>query len=321
MVSAVKRSTRRPGNSSRKLRDPAEQLRRRTRDLLDREIGFIPNPRFREFDAEGFWKECLDEAGQDADHPDTHADNNRLRMPAHLERMCHASLLSPQDERDLFCRMNYLKYRANAIRSTLNVARPSKRKIEEIEQLLAAATTLRNRIITANTRLVISIVKKFADEKNPFDDLLSEGVNCLVNAVEKFDFDRGFRFSTYATSAVRREVFRLIQRHHRDRTRFTTGTNEVLGQLLNTDGCEEMPEASWGKLDRSLRKMICQLDEREQFIVNVRYGFDKIGEKPTFHRLGQILGVSKERVRQLEQRALNKLRDMAVGERLDFALP
>jgi RNA polymerase primary sigma factor len=61
------------------------------------------------------------------------------------------------------------------------------------------------------------------------------------------------------------------------------------------------------------------LDDREKFIVQARYGFDDLGEKPTFQRLGELLGISKERVRQLEQRALAKLRQMAEQMHLEMA--
>jgi RNA polymerase primary sigma factor len=238
-------------------------------------------------------------------------------MPAHLERLCAAPLLTPTQERDLFCRMNYLKYRANSLRVTLSVKRPNEKKLDRIDQLLAQATNLRNQIVHANIRLVVSIVKQFSDEKNSFDDLLSEGISCLIKAVEKFDFDRGFRFSTYATRAVRREVFRLVQRQYRERVRFATGTSDVLSQQLTTESSTERSEASWIELDQSIGRLMETLDQREQFIVQARYGFQDLGEKPTFQRLGEMLGVSKERVRQLEQRALGKLREIADTLRLE----
>ena len=86
---------------------------------------------------------------------------------------------------------------------------------------------------------------------------------------------------------------------------------------MNTDNVPVQPERTWNQIDRSVNKMLSTLDEREQFIVQARYGFEDIGEKPTFQRLGEMLGVSKERVRQLEQRALNKLRDVAHAIRLE----
>ncbi len=293
-----------------------QQIKATTEQHLKHEIAFIPSPAFRELDADKAWTEAIRQAHQ-VGSSDPLPAGIRVRMPAHLERLCSAALLSPQEEKDSFRRMNYLKYRANAIRSTLNSQRLNRRKINELEELLDAANRVRNHIIHANVRLVISIVKQFADERNPFDDLLSEGISCLIKAVEKFDCDRGFRFSTYATRAVRREVFRLVQRQHRDRTRFSTGTAEVLHREMNTDNVPVQPERTWNQIDRSVNKMLSTLDEREQFIVQARYGFEDIGEKPTFQRLGEMLGVSKERVRQLEQRALNKLRDVAHAIRLE----
>jgi len=293
-------------------------LQQRAQRILTCEIGFIPNPCFRELYADQAWRRELErislEVGPDLyDLPVT----GRLRMPAHLERLCAAPLLSPERERDMFRRLNYLKYRANSLRVTVNAERPNERTLDRIDQLLRLATRVRNQIVHANIRLVVSIVKQFADERNSFDDLLSEGISCLIKAVEKFDFDRGFRFSTYATRAVRREVFRLVQRQYRERVRFTTGTSDVLSQQLTTETSPERTEASWNHIDQSIGKLMASLDQREQFIVQARFGFHDLGEKPTFQRLGELLGVSKERVRQLEQRALGKLRELAEGLRLE----
>ena len=311
-ATAVRRRT-----ENRKNPVSREELQARTREVLSHEIGFIPHPGFRELDTDRCWRKELIETPVDAPvTAESPGLRGRVSMPAHLERMCEAPLLSQAEERDLFCRMNYLKYRANSIRATLNSNRPSIRKLDEIEQLLARADQVRNRIVNSNTRLIVSIVKKFVDETNPFDDLLSEGIACLLRAVDKFDFDRGFRFSTYATLAVRREIFRWIQRVQRDRTRFTTGASEVLDQQVDAARLESRTDSALKKLHRDMARMLSRLDAREQFIMKARYGFLDLGTKPTFARLGERLGVSKERVRQLELRALNKLRDLADELRL-----
>lgn len=297
-------------SSSQKKRHSRESnnrspLKARTRDVLSREIGFIPNPCFREFDADKHWRRKL--ATSTYEVPQVRG--SRLNLPAHLERMCSCPLLSREEEGDLFRNMNYLKYRANALRSTLNENRPSVRKLDEIELLLDKANEIRNRIVHANTRLVVSIVKKSADPLNPFDDLLSEGIACLMNVVEKFDYDRGFRFSTYATMAIRRDVFRSVTRSHRDRTRFATGATDLLDQQLDNESPEARTEAGLRKIDAGLGKILSRLDDREQFIIKARYGFIDVGTKPTYAKLGETLGISKERVRQLQLRAMNKLRE------------
>jgi RNA polymerase sigma factor (sigma-70 family) len=94
--------------------------------------------------------------------------------------------------------------------------------ITEIEQCLAASREVRDRIIRANMRLVFSIVKKFVASKHPFDELLSEGVVPLMRAVGNFDYDKGFRFSTYASRAIARDVHRSI----------CTGTSKIFGSIL-----------------------------------------------------------------------------------------
>ena len=315
---AIPQATAQSSSAARSARDK-RRWQARAESLLTQEVAFISNPAFKELDADKAWAVEPAEGSKGAPKSFNFASGQN-GMPAHLERLCSAPLLTPEQERELFCRMNYFKYRANASRAALDPETATKTQVEQVEHLIDCATRVRNHIIHANVRLVISIVKQFADNRNRFDDLLSEGISCLIKAVDKFDFDRGFRFSTYATRAVRREVFRLVQRQHRDRTRYSTGSQELLSQQLNRDTEPEGVEMSWQGVDDSIRHLLSILDEREKFIVQARYGFDDLGEKPTFQRLGQLLGVSKERVRQIEQRALGKLRDMAVALRMEPAV-
>ena len=119
-------------------------LKSRTRDVLSHEIGFIPSPCFREFDANKRWRREL----ATSDEVDTTAHSGRSNLPSHLEQMCSCPLLTHGEERDLFCRMNYLKYRANAIRSTLNENRPSIRKLEQISQYWPKPTRLEIALFT-----------------------------------------------------------------------------------------------------------------------------------------------------------------------------
>ena len=232
-------------------------------------------------------------------------------MPGHLARLCEIPLLTPQQESDLFRWMNYYKYLASSTQATLNPKRPSRKKIEDIERWMKRATEIRNHIVRSNTRLVISIVKKVADEKNSFDDLLSEGIACLIRVVDKFDFARGFRVSTYATRAVQREVWRLIQRNHRDRQRWTTGLSESFDHSESRELGDRIDDMTWKQLTRDMRQILELLDDREAFIVRERFGMNAAGKKRTFQSLGEELGVCKERVRQLEIRAMHKLHGAA----------
>ena len=106
--------------------------------------------------------------------------------------------------------MNFLLHQASVHRSLLSIERPSRVRLELVEKLVALAEWHRDRIVEANLRQVFSIVKKFVNPSNTFDDLLSDGIVGLIRAVEKFDYDRGFRFSTYATQVVRRNSYRTV---------------------------------------------------------------------------------------------------------------
>ena len=164
----------------------------------------------------------------------------------------------------------------------------------------------------------MSIARRFADARNGFDDLLSQGLASLMHSVEKFDYGRGYRFSTYATCAVRRDLYRQVMGRKKDLQRFTTGSTDFLTSCTDEEKPEEgITEAGWEHLSESLKKMLTQLDERERFIVTYRFGLDESGKKSSYSRLGERLGISKERVRQLANRALDKLREIVPEYRLE----
>ena len=90
--------------------------------------------------------------------------------------------------------MNYAKYRVNVLRSQLDSEFPDFKLVEKAQIFLRVANTLRDRILAANMRLVVSIVKKHVTPQYSFDELLSDGIDTLMKAVDKFDFDQWFPF-------------------------------------------------------------------------------------------------------------------------------
>jgi len=300
-------------------RQPLQQLRRRAERLLDTEIAFIGNDDFvgrRDNPDELSDFAAAVEFGREVvDHSPS------AGLPSHLGRLCSTPLLTPDQEQELFRRMNFCKYRANALRSRLSRTKPDADKLAEAQEYLRRAERLRNHLIQANTRLVMSIARKFADGRNGFDDLLSQGVASLMHAVEKFDYSRGYRFSTYATCAVRRDLYRLVMGRKKDFQRFTTGSTEYLNGCADDEpDPDEMTESGWDHLSSSINEMLEHLDERERFIVTYRFGLDESGRKSSYSRLGERLGISKERVRQLANRALEKMRQLAPEYRLEGLL-
>lgn len=292
-----------PKAAPRKL--PSE-LQQRVRKFLDREIDFIPNRSFRDARSES---RIL---GRDLDEERaTPASKLPRDLPAHLARLCESQLLSAPAEAELFRRMNYLKFRANMLRSQLNPDKPNAKILHEAERLLTEASDVRDRIIRANMRLVISIVKKFVGPQHSFDDMLSEGAMSLMHAVDKFDYDRGFRFSTYAYRAIARNAYRTIMDRHKENSRFAPGSDEVLFDVVDDREGGWISEHTWNRLRSQMAGMLDKLDRREQFIIRSRFALGAHRKVRTFQSLADRLGISKERVRQLEQRAVDKLRKMA----------
>jgi RNA polymerase primary sigma factor len=232
-------------------------------------------------------------------------------LPIHLSRLCEAPLLSQEQEQLLFKRMNFLMHQASVHRSLLSVDRPSRVRIDLIEKLVALAEWHRDRIVEANLRLVFSIVKKFVNPNNTFDDLLSDGIVGLIRAVEKFDYDRGFRFSTYATQVVRRNSYRTVVVNQQDRQKISSGLQDMDIEISDEGRSSAISEKRWHELRSRLAVMLDDLDRREKFIVRARFSLGSHRKVHTLQSLADRLGISKERVRQLERRAMDKLRAMA----------
>lgn len=223
-------------------------------------------------------------------------------------------LLSPEYEELFFSQMNYLKFRFNQLRSKIDPDEPDRELVIQTEKVLDRAQLIRDLLIRSNLRLVISVTRKFVTPQMPFDELFSDGVVALMQAVEKFDVARGYRFSTYAYYSVSRSMYRYTKRLKKK-----IFTVESLD--LNTDSDKPaetlMPETSWSGVSEQLDTMISRLDEREQWIVRQRYSFDGTGKTPTYKHLAEQLGVCNERVRQLEKRAIAKMRNMQETRILD----
>lgn len=286
-----------------------EVLAKMAKRLLTTELEFIGNPVFASEDAAAriFEDGCLIpgelEGAAKGKVPD---------LPSHLARLCEAKLLTAEEEKLVFQRMNFLKWKANQLRQLLNLESPCDWTVRRIQALLIAADWYRDRMVKSNMRLVISIVKKFVNKQNGFDDLLSDGIVALIRAVDKFDFGLGFRFSTYATQVVRRNTYRRVMEKQKERQRVTLSIHESGVDVSDEHRSPSMSEGRWQELRGRLSLMLDRLDRREKLIVRARFSLGGHRRVQTLQRLADKLGVSKERVRQLEKRALDKLRDLAL---------
>jgi RNA polymerase primary sigma factor len=236
----------------------------------------------------------------------------------------------------------------------------------ELEEIIESGTQAQEHLVRANARLVISVAKKYVGRGVPFLDLIQEGNIGLIRAARKFEYERGHKFSTYATWWIRQAVSRAVADqgrtirvpvHMGDQInrlrRISLNLTQRLGRDPNMDELAEAMETTPDKISSLLeisrrpisletptdedeeseigdfvedisspapseitdREMLREhlaaalrkLPEREAHILELRYGLAD-GEAHTLEEVGKEIGVTRERVRQLEAQALNRLR-------------
>ena len=240
-------------------------------------------------------------------------------VPPYLASLYDVPLLSREQEAHLFRKMNYLKHQALRLRDNLDPLKAAGSTLDEIDRLLEEALVVKNQIIRANLRLVVSIAKKHVGRTDNFFELVSDGNMSLIRAVEKFDYARGNKFSTYASWAIMKNFIRSIPIENHRRDRFVTGHEDLFEAAADNRTDEHEYESTQRRMRDAVKGMLGRLDDRERRIIISRFGLDGVGEQ-TLEQLGRELGVTKERVRQLEARAQNKLRKIAVEEKVEQAV-
>ncbi|MGW7364116.1 RNA polymerase sigma factor [Streptomyces sp. NPDC054841] len=244
----------------------------------------------------------------------------------------------------------------------------------DLDKLVVMGRMAKRRLIEANLRLVVSVAKRYVGRGLTMLDLVQEGNLGLIRAVEKFDYARGYKFSTYATWWIRQAMSRAladqartirvpvhvvelinrvvrVQRRMLQERGYEPSAEEVAAQLdlapervgevlrlaqepvslhapvgeeddvalgdLIEDGDAASPveSAAFLLLREHLEAVLSTLGERERKVVQLRYGLAD-GRPRTLEEIGRIFGVTRERIRQIESKTLNKLRDHAFADQL-----
>jgi len=297
----------------------------RARRLLEQPLDYIPSPEFEDPALEAVLLAPMPDAeGYEAKRRSMHAPKD---VPPELASCYEYPLLSKDQEQHQFRKMNYLKYKAAQLRnqmrkegdgSEVDPTRVRIQTLKEIEDLQEEANAVKEMLIQANMRLVVNIAKKHSGQAENFFELLSDGNMSLIRAVEKFDYFRGFKFSTYASWAIMKNFARSIPEDKHRRERFITGHEDVFDAAQDNRTDEYEMLATQERATHSVNRLLEFLEPREREIIRMRAGMDENGKNVTLEEIGRKFGITKERVRQLNARAMSKLRQIAKEKDFDI---
>jgi RNA polymerase primary sigma factor len=238
-------------------------------------------------------------------------------LPAYVAGLYDVPLLTREQESHLFRKMNYLKYKAGMLRAQLDLSRPTSRLMRQIEKLYDELTATKTKIVSANLRLVVSVAKRYVRPTKDFFELVSDGNMSLLRAVEKFDYSRGNKFSTYASWAIIKNFIRGFQDANRHNDRFNTNHSEIFSYTEDPRVDQFDLESAQIQRESQVKSILGRLDERERQIVTARFGLIRGRQPLTLTQVGTEMGVSKERIRQLQSRAMSTLRAAAKESRIE----
>lgn len=295
--------------------------RRRAKALLAKKIEFVASDEFFEKDTE----EQILTAPLDKSEPSVlrNVEPDKLTgssLSEYLHTLRDTPVLNREEEAELFRRYNYLKFLAFQNRAGIKLSHVSGKMISQIESYLAQAEEIKRRIIEANLRLVVNIARKHTLSGANLLDLVSEGNISLMHAVEKFDYSRGYRFSTFASWAITKDYAHNIPDQISRLGSTTKATLANIHREMRSDTAADF--AAIERAHQSLTQVIKDnLTEREQYVIINRFGL--VGppikkQTKTLVQIGRELNLSKERIRQIELLALQKLRQSLSPEEFEL---
>ncbi|MGE3182005.1 MAG: sigma-70 family RNA polymerase sigma factor [Phycisphaerae bacterium] len=222
--------------------------------------------------------------------------------------------LTSDQEQHLFLRLNLARYRIVELLKAFATKRLSASAANELLKWEKISLKTRSDIVRANVPLVLAMAKRTRISGVDLSDLISEGNLALLRAVDKFDCDRGFKFSTYACRAILKSFSRVATRTSRYRGYFPTDFDPTMEKsdflerqrdAVERDSVEELKSILGGNQAR--------LSDVEEKVIRARFALeqtvsDDAARGRTLEQVGEMIGVTKERVRQIQNKALKKLK-------------
>jgi RNA polymerase primary sigma factor len=283
----------------------AKSLRLQVESLLQENFAFMDSPIFKQRNVE---KELFD-FEHEPELPRT-SWYQPTRDEAVEDAASTPTLMKAPEERLMFLRFNYSKMRLLKLKKTIEKDGLTKALAEDFLEWHRKFEHFREYLVRTNLALVLAMAKRTRLGDLDFAEVVSEGNMALLRAVDKFNVERGFKFSTYACRAILKAFSRTSLKASKYKTRFPV---EFEPEYEKSDWADRRRDAveedCVDELKQIVDRNLAELSEVEQTVIRRRFNWQQAEDSAmTLEEVGQIIGVTKERVRQIQNKALTKIR-------------
>src|SRR2546423_10378095 len=219
-------------------------------------------------------------------------------------------LMKAPEERMMFLRFNFAKRRLSDLKKKIAKDGLTRETAEQVIEWHRRFEHFREYLVRTNLALVLAMAKRTRLGQVDFAEVVSEGNMALLRAVDKFNVDRGFKFSTYACRAILKAFSRAALKASRHKTRFPVEFEPEMEKSDWSDRKRDIVEEDcFDALKAIVESNLADLTNVEETVIRRRFNWQEQQESPlTLEEVGKIIGVTKERVRQIQNKALAKIK-------------
>ena len=286
-------------------------LRARAEQILAEEYAYMDSPIYRRKGIEAELFSFEEKGGEEPELPLT-----SWYQPTREEIADQLSgtpqLMKAPEEKLMFLRFNFAKRKLGAIQRKAKKEGLTKETAEQLVEWHRRYEHFREYLVRTNLALVLAMAKRTRLGDVDFAEIVSEGNMALMRAVEKFNVDKGFKFSTYACRAILKAFSRTAMKSNRYKTRFPV---EFEPEMEKSDWSDrkrdEVEEDCIDELKQIVDRNLAELSDTEQTVIRRRFNWQQQEDSPlTLEEVGKIIGVTKERVRQIQNKAMLKIKSV-----------